>query len=163
LAPTLTVAQTNLASDHLTEVRCASQKGRTALRLPQAQWACVVLRMNISYNGNLSGHKEHVKITGIDRRKTQPDHLVFFKTEPALTLEVFNEFMSGMETQGFSITDDLLVWGGPVMTINPEFIRQAEERLTKAETTIKTEKARIEEQDDAFLEKISAQTGLPVI
>jgi hypothetical protein len=102
-----------------------------------------------------------MKIIGIDKAQSKPGEIVFV-TKPPLTFEVFENFRELWNASDFSFLNGSLVWTGPAH-INGEFRRQAETYLTEAENALKAEENRAQNREDNFLEKVSEQTGLPLL
>jgi hypothetical protein len=102
-----------------------------------------------------------MKITGIDNARSKKGKLVLL-TDPPLTPSVFSKFLEVWQVANFEIEGNSLIWLGPAH-IDKEFARQAEVYLTEAENAIKAEKTRDENSNEQYLQKVSAQTGLPLI
>jgi len=103
-----------------------------------------------------------MKLKGIDAAKSKEGELVL-RTEPPMTEEVLQELQNvwilGNE---FGRDGGLLVWRGGSY---PEkwFTQQTEIFLTEAENAVKAKKPGPENEDHEFLEKVSEQTGLPLV
>ena len=103
-----------------------------------------------------------MKLTGIDAAKSKEGELVF-RTEPPMTEKVLQElpnvWILGSE---FGIDGDLLVWRGGSY---PErgFPQQVEIFLTEAENAVNAKKPEETSQHEAFLRKVSEETGLPLV
>ena len=103
-----------------------------------------------------------MKLTGIDAAKSKEGEIVF-RTEPPMTEEVLQElpnvWILGSE---FGIDGDLLVWRGGSY---PErgFPQQVEIFLTEAENAVNAKKPEETSQHEAFLRKVSEETGLPLV
>ena len=103
-----------------------------------------------------------MKLTGIDAAKSKEGELAF-RTEPPMTekalQELPNVWILGSE---FGIDGDLLVWRGGSY---PErgFPQQVEIFLTEAENAVQAKKTGDKNQHQAFLKKVSEQTGLRLV
>ncbi len=103
-----------------------------------------------------------MKLTGIDAAKSKEGEIVF-RTEPPMTEEVLQElpnvWILGYE---FGIDGELLVWRGGGY---PEkwFQQQTEIFLTEAENAVNAKKPEETSQHEAFLRKVSEETGLPLV
>jgi hypothetical protein len=102
-----------------------------------------------------------LKIIGIDKAQSKSGEIVFV-TKPPLTFQVFENFRQLWNASHFSFLKGSLVWKGPAH-IDAEFRRQAETYLTEAENALKAEENRAQNSEDNFLEKVSEQTGLPLL
>jgi hypothetical protein len=105
--------------------------------------------------------EEKMKILGIVKARSKSGEIVLI-IDPQLTPEVFEKFRELWNADDFSISSGSLVWTGPAH-IDSEFCRQAETYLTEAEHAIKAEKNPAGISRDEFLQKVSVQTGLPLL
>jgi hypothetical protein len=103
-----------------------------------------------------------MKLTGIDAAKSKTGEIVF-RTEPPMTEEVLQELANvwilGNE---FDIDGELLVWRGgsyPEKSLR----QQTDIFLTEAENAVKAKKPGADDEHQAFLKKVSEQTGLPLV
>jgi len=103
-----------------------------------------------------------MKLTGIDAAKSKEGEIVF-RTEPPMTEEVLQElpnvWILGYE---FGIDGELLVWRG-VGYPEKWFQQQTEIFLTEAENAVNAKKPEETSQHEAFLRKVSEETGLPLV
>jgi len=102
-----------------------------------------------------------MKILGIDKARSKSGEIVLI-IDPQLTPEVFEKFRELWNADDFSISSGSLVWTGPAH-IDSEFCRQAETYLTEAEHAMKAEKNPAGISRDELLQKVSVQTGLPLL
>jgi hypothetical protein len=102
-----------------------------------------------------------MKIIGISKAKSKVGAIVFV-TEPPLTFPVFNNFRELWNASDFSFLNGSLVWTGPAH-IDAEFRRQTETYLTEAENVLKAEENRGHDSKNNLLQKVSKQTGLPLL
>ena len=102
-----------------------------------------------------------MKILGIDKARSKSGEIVLI-IDPQLTPEVFEKFRELWNADDFSISSGSLVWTGPTH-IDSEFCRQAETYLTEAEHAMKAEGNPAGISRDEFLQKVSVQTGLPLL
>jgi hypothetical protein len=111
--------------------------------------------------GETLREEEKMKILGIDKARSKSGEIVLI-IDPQLTPEVFEKFRELWNADDFSISSGSLVWTGPAH-IDSEFCRQAETYLTEAEHAMKAEKNPAGISRDELLQKVSVQTGLPLL
>jgi hypothetical protein len=103
-----------------------------------------------------------MKLTGIDEAKSKKGEIVF-RTEPPMTEEVLQElpnvWILGNE---FDIDGELLVWRGGSYP-EKSFRQQTDIFLTEAENAVKAKNPGADDEHQAFLKKVSEQTGLPLV
>jgi hypothetical protein len=103
-----------------------------------------------------------MKLTGIDAAKSKEGEIVF-RTEPPMTEEVLQELQNAwILGNEFDIDGDLLVWRGGAYP-EKSLRQQTDIFLTEAENAIKAKKPGADDEQQAFLKKVSELTGLPVL
>ncbi len=104
-----------------------------------------------------------MKIVGIDRSRSTKGE-VFFRTDPPLSEKVFDAFQEVWQRSGFDFDEanSMLIWRGP-QYVDSEFIRQTTIYLSEAENRLRTLRNASLKRDDEFLERLSRETGLPLV
>ena len=103
-----------------------------------------------------------MRLTGIVAAKSKKGEIVF-RTEPPMTEAILEELQNAwILGNEFDIHGELLVWRGGAYP-EKSLRQQTDIFLSEAENAVKAKKPRVSEEHQAFLKKVSEDTGLPVV